>query len=89
MSMIIKQIETIERIDQLIRMQATGPVDELAERLNISKTKLYRIINIMKSLGAPVLYDVGQQSFVYEEAVGFRFGFYVKEPNQNEFPSYA
>ncbi|KZS39723.1 hypothetical protein AWE51_08715 [Aquimarina aggregata] len=76
MNILIKQIEVIERIDQLIRLQATGTPEALAYRLSISKTKLYRILNIMKDLNAPILYDVAVQSFVYEEAVGFQFGFY-------------
>ncbi|PKV48541.1 hypothetical protein ATE84_0541 [Aquimarina sp. MAR_2010_214] len=79
MNIIIKQIELIERVDQLIRLQATGSPDDLAYRLGISKTKLYRIINTMKSLGAPVEYDITIQSFVYAEAVGFTFGFYRRE----------
>ncbi|WP_108809212.1 hypothetical protein [Aquimarina spinulae] len=76
MNIIIKQIELIERIDQLIRLQATGTPEDLAYRLGISKTKLYRVINTMKSLNAPIEYDITTQSFVYAEAVGFTFGFY-------------
>ncbi len=79
MNIIIQQLTLIERVDQLIRMQATGTPIELASRLRISKTKLYRIINTMKALNAPVVYDVALQSYIYEEAVGFRFGFYHSE----------
>ena len=79
MNIIIKQIELIERVDQLIRLQATGSPDDLAYRLGVSKTKLYRIINTMKSLGAPIEYDIAIQSFVYAEAVGFTFGFYPRQ----------
>lgn len=78
MNIMIKQIELIERVDQLIRLQATGSPDDLAYRLAISKTKLYRIINTMKSLNAPIEYDITIQSFVYVEAVGFTFGFFPK-----------
>lgn len=81
MHILIKQIEVIKRIDQLIRLQATGTPENLAHRLDISKTKLYRIINIMKDLNAPILYDVTIQSFVYEETVVFQFGFYEKHTN--------
>ncbi len=84
MNVIIKHIELMERIDQLIRMQATGNSAELASRLKISKTKLYRIINIMKKLNAPIDYNVSIQSFVYVEEVGFKFGFYTKEMYSQE-----
>ncbi|WP_103072318.1 DNA-binding protein [Aquimarina sediminis] len=79
MEIIIKQVEIIERMDRLIRMRATGAPEDFAFRLDISKTKLYRMINIMKSLKAPIAYDITIQSFVYEEAVGFSFGFYRME----------
>ncbi len=78
MNVMIKQIELIERIDQLIRMQATGNPVELADRLGISKTKLYRTINTMRELNAPLVYDMTLQSFIYEKSVGFSFGFYHK-----------
>ncbi len=83
MNVVIKQIELIERIDQLIRLQATGNPVELADRLRISKTKLYRTINTMRELNAPIIYDVRLQSFVYEASVGFRFGFYHKKGDPN------
>ncbi|WP_103068719.1 hypothetical protein [Aquimarina sediminis] len=78
MNSVIRQIELIERMDQLIRLQATGTPEDFAYRLRISKTKLYRILNIMKELNAPLKYDFTLQSFVYAEEVGFRFGFYSK-----------
>ncbi len=83
MNIFIKNISLIERIDGLIRLQATGTPEELAARLNISKAKLYRIINVMKQLNAPVEYDIAKQSFVYAEAVGFTFGFYAKTHQNN------
>ncbi len=79
MKIIIQHIELLERIDQMIRLQATGSPEELACRLGISKTKLYRIINLMKELNAPVEYNFTIQSFVYAKAVGFKFGFFTRE----------
>ncbi len=78
MNLMVKQIRLIERVDQLIRLQATGTPEELISKLGISKTKLYRTINTMKTLNAPIEYDITLQSFVYVEPVGFTFGFYTK-----------
>jgi len=83
MNVIVKQIELIKRIDQLIQMQATGSSVDLANRLKISKAQLYRIVEIMRQLGAPVVYDITLKSFIYEESVDFKFGFYNKEFNLN------
>ncbi len=76
MNTILQQIALIERIDRLIRMKATGSPKQLSQKLSISKTKLYRVLNTMKELQAPVIYDATLQSFIYEEPVDFSFGFY-------------
>ncbi len=78
MQQLTKQISLIERIDQLVRLRATGTPSELATRLGISKAKLYRVIDVMKELQAPIVYNISRQSFEYEDAVKFKCGFYVK-----------
>ncbi|TSE08130.1 HTH domain-containing protein [Aquimarina algiphila] len=78
MSTLIKQIEFIEYLDQLIRLKATGTPEALAYRLGVSKTKVYRLINIIRELNAPIEYDFSIQSYVYETEVSFKFGFYTK-----------
>jgi len=79
MNIIIKHIEIIKQMDQLIRMQATGTPENFAHRLRISKAKLYRVIGLMKKLNAPIQYDSMRESFVYAETVDFSFGFYGKD----------
>ncbi len=78
MSNLIKEIYLIERVDQLIRLGATGCPDEFIHTLGITKTKLFRTIHTMKELGAPISYNFAIQSYVYEQHVGFKFGFYAK-----------
>ncbi|MCK8524421.1 helix-turn-helix domain-containing protein [Aquimarina sp. D1M17] len=87
MDTVIKQIELIERIDQLIRLQATGPPAALASRLGISRTKVYRAIDVMKELNAPIIYKIGLQSFIYEKEVKFRFGFVAKDLGYDDLRS--
>ncbi|EZH75775.1 hypothetical protein ATO12_03030 [Aquimarina atlantica] len=78
MDCMIKHIKIIERMDQLIRLQATGAPEKFAKRLEISRTKLYRMIKLMRAFNAPIEYDIAIQSYVYTEAVGFSFGFYIR-----------
>ncbi len=87
MNTIIKQIELIERIDRLIRMQGTGNAIDLAGKLGVSRATLYRIIEMMKELNAPIEYDFTIQSFVYAENVGFKFGFYIQDMPYGEMRS--
>jgi len=77
MKKLIKQISLIERIDQLVRMHATGRPKQLSERLNISEATLFRIIDAMKELNAPLHYDFAVGSYVYEEETQFKCGFYT------------
>ncbi|TPN87379.1 HTH domain-containing protein [Aquimarina algicola] len=81
---VIKQVELIKRLDQLIRLQATGTPDKLADRLQISKPTLYRTLNMMKDFGAPIEYDPSLSSFVYIKNVDFKFGFYRDHKNKKQ-----
>lgn len=84
MNKLLQQIELIERIDQLIRMKATGSPKEFANNMNISKASLYRLLETMKELGAPIEYNITTQSFVYADHVNFLCGFYLKELSNSE-----
>ncbi|MBS2209820.1 HTH domain-containing protein [Carboxylicivirga mesophila] len=84
MAKLTKTIELMERIDRLIKRNATGTPNELAERLNISKASLYRVIDVMKEFGAPIEYCIVKQSFVYTRNVAFYCGFYADELKAQE-----
>jgi hypothetical protein len=72
----IDQIRRIERLDQLIRMKATGRPSELALRLDISESQLYETLNIMKAeLGARILYSKSIQSYYYPKEIRFKCRF--------------
>jgi len=78
-----KQIAILERIDQLIRLKATGNPRQLANRLEVSEATVFRIIETMKELDAPVFYDMARQSYSYSEPAEFRFGFYLENLDEN------
>ncbi len=74
-----KQINLIKRVDQLVRLQATGTPEELACKLEVSKSKLYRIINMMKDFNAPIEYNPTLETFTYKKEVRFSIGFYASQ----------
>lgn len=84
MAKLEEQINQIEQLDQLIRMQATGKPKQLANRLQISEASLFRLLEVMKKLNAPLKYDIYMQSYIYEHEVSFEFGFYTKELSLNK-----
>lgn len=79
MSQLIKQLNLIKRVDWLVRMKATGTPKQLARRLNVSESKVYRIIDLMKNLDAPISYDYTVQSYVYDTKAKFICGFKLEE----------
>lgn len=83
MQSVIEKMELIERVHHLIRRRATGTPAELAQRVDISEAKLYRLMDLMKSLGAPIVYSFTSQSYIYEYRVDYSFGFkYGSDINQ-------
>lgn len=79
MRQLTKQIALLERVDQLIRLKATGRPKNLAEKLEISEATVFRMIETMRELNAPVYYDLTRQSYIYSEPTEFKCGFFVKE----------
>jgi hypothetical protein len=84
MNKLLQQIELIERIDQLIRLTATGTPNNFARRLSISESSLYRLIDTLKEMGAPIEFSVISQSYIYSSEVNFMCGFFLKELSYNE-----
>lgn len=79
MRQLLKQITLLERVDQLIRLKATGRPKQLAERLEVSEATIFRIIETMKEMNAPVYYDLARQSYAYTADTTFKCGFYIED----------
>ena len=76
--------ERISRIDRLIRMKATGTPANLALRLEISESGLYRYIGYMRLMGAPIIFCKYRNSYIYEDNGKFQMGFVATPINDNE-----
>ncbi len=72
----IEKLKMIERLDQLIRMQATGSPTKLAERLGVARSTVYEVIDCMRSIGAPIQYDKKKQSFYYSSNEKLFIGYF-------------
>ena len=69
-------INKIHRIDQLIRLKATGQPHELAQRLGVSPSTIYKYLDTMKdALAAPVSYCHARRSYVYDQEGSLYLGF--------------
>jgi len=70
---LLEKLNTLERLDQLIRMKATGTPQELADRLGFSKRKIFDLLNDLRMLGAEISYNVYRESYQYDEEIYFDF----------------
>jgi hypothetical protein len=89
MRQLIKQIALLERVDRLIGMKATGSPKQLANRLGVSEATVFRMIETMKELEAPICYDFTRQSYTYSEPTKFRCGFYIKALDEKTSRSFS
>jgi predicted DNA-binding transcriptional regulator YafY len=72
-----RTIETLKRMDSLIRTKATGTPNELARKLNVSPSTIYEYLLLMKNiLGAPIHYCKIRKSYYYSKRGKLNFGFY-------------
>ncbi|WP_320019178.1 helix-turn-helix domain-containing protein [Labilibaculum manganireducens] len=58
--------EKLERLDQLIRLKATGNLEELAEKFGASKSTISRTIKDLKEIGCPIIFNKDYRSYSYE-----------------------
>ncbi len=73
---LLKYIERLKRMDDLIRRRATGCPDEFATKLGISKSQLYDELKEMKELGAPIEYCQTRKSYIYSAEARLTFTFH-------------
>lgn len=74
---IMRKLEKLQRLDQLIRLQCTGTSAELARKLEISQSTLYELFSLAKKLGAQITYNNCSCTYEYERPMKFVVGFGV------------
>src|SRR5690606_13333029 len=63
---LLKYIDRLKHMDDLIRRKATGGAEEFAEKLSISKTQLFEDLKEVKELGAPITLCSVRKRYQYE-----------------------
>jgi predicted DNA-binding transcriptional regulator YafY len=77
-------VERLNRINKLIQKRATGNPAQFAETIGVSRTRLYEIIDELKSYGAPIIYDKSCNTFLYDQPYDVSVSFSVKPLNSIE-----
>ena len=60
------QLAVLQRLHALIRRKGTGTPQQLYRRLEISRSALFRYLNVLRNLGAEIYYCSHRQSYCYE-----------------------
>ncbi|WP_343328492.1 HTH domain-containing protein [Polaribacter staleyi] len=63
----IKQLERLRKIHQYVKVGNTGTPNEFANKLNISESQLYNVLENLKIKGFPITYSRKLKSYVYLE----------------------
>lgn len=64
---LFEYINRINLLDKLIREKRTGTPEMLAERLSLSVSRLYVVLDELKHRGAPIKYSRQAQTYFYKE----------------------
>ena len=67
----LKQLERFRNLDNLIEQEKTGAPFELAEKLEISRSHLYRLLSDLKDYGAEIKYCRKKNTFQYTKPFNF------------------
>jgi Predicted transcriptional regulator len=69
-----KYLSILKRIDFLTKRKQTGNSKQLAQKLNCSTATIYRYLNDLKSIGAPIAYSKMLGSYYYYQDFELDFG---------------
>jgi predicted DNA-binding transcriptional regulator YafY len=70
-------IQRLKKIDLLIKKNATGNAQQLAEKLDVCQRTAKEFIAIMKENGAPIYFDRVINSYCYKEKGSFNISFVI------------
>lgn len=64
----LKQLERLRKIHQYIKFVSTGTPKEFANKLGISESQLYNVLEDLKIKGFPIIYSRGLKSYLYKNS---------------------
>ena len=64
---LFEYLDRISMMHKLVSRQKTGTPEELAQRLGVSRTSLYELIDELRSRGAPISYSKSSKTFFYRQ----------------------
>ena len=87
----MKVFEMVERIGyfhSLVMKEVTGSPCKFAERLNISRTNLYNLIEEMRGYGIEIEYSRTKGTFYYKEPYRVKINISIESLSDDELKKY-
>ncbi len=74
----VKQLDRLREIHHCIKRENTGTPKEFANKLRISESQLYNILNNLKIEGFPIIYSRILKSYRYNDYCDLEIDYSVK-----------
>jgi ACT domain-containing protein len=81
---VIKYLDRIKHMDELIRRKATGSPDKFAKKVGLSRSGLMKYIKLLKEMNAPLEYDQNRQSYYYIFPCKLKIGYETRHLDHKE-----
>lgn len=65
---LLEQIDRINRLHEMIKYRRTGTPRELAQRLNLSTSMIYKLMDELKLREAPIVYSRQLGTYYYSRS---------------------
>ncbi len=79
-----KTIERLQLLHELISQNKTGTPEQLANRLGVSRSYLYIMIDELRLLNLHISYSRKNKSFYYEKVVDVEFVLKIRTLNEDD-----
>ena len=83
---LLEQIERINRLHELIKHRRTGTPSVLANKLNLSTSMIYKLIDELKLRDAPIVYFRQLGTYYYSRSFQIKISIDFKTVTEEEMP---
>lgn len=81
---ILKLLQRINKANQLIVDEKTGDPAQFAQKLGVSRSQLYNILDQFKDFGAPMKYNKKDKTYFYHKPFSLDLKYSLKAITENE-----
>ncbi len=83
---LLEQIERINRLHEMIKYRRTGTPQQLARRLNLSTSMVYKLMDELKLREVPIEYSRQLGSYYYSRSFQMKISIDFKTIAEEELP---